>query len=230
MPSQVWPQQTVVSPIEMFGSLVRVWTGRFGPPSRSQILMLLAQWALETGNGQSEYNYNPGGIKHVSGDGYDWTTYGTTEVVNGSTQSQQAAFAAYPDLDSGTDAYLSLLQHHYPQAWQVVVDGSSDTAAFATGLKAGGYFTAPVQNETDANGNLVPGYAPGLAARLAQMDAEVPPNESLVPVLRFNPKSLIVVAGAGFLLYTYLSGDLERFWRREARPVVRKIPLIGAFA
>ncbi len=45
----------------------------------------------------------------------------------------------------------------------------------------------------------------------------------------FNPKSLVIVAGAGFLLYTYLTGDLQRAFAR-VRPKLRRVPVLGAFA
>ena len=222
MAQEVSTVKTVVEPVDMFDSLVREYVAQTGVvPTRAQILLLLAQWALETGNGKSENNYNPGGIKHVSGDGQDWTSYTTTEVINGSTQTLTQTFAAYPTLDAGTKAYLSLLQAHYPNAWAAVVSGSADTTAFAQGLKDGGYYTAPVQNTVGADGSPIPGYAPGLASRLTQMASAVPISESLTPTWAWplSPvQTAVVVGAAGFLGWTYYTGDLQRFARKIKVP------------
>ena len=234
MAQEVPTQKTVVAPTDMFDSLVRVWNKLVGrTPTRAQILMLLAQWALETGNGQSENNFNPGGIKHASGDGYDWTSYTTTEVVNNVTQTLTQTFAAYPDLDTGTTAYVNLLQTHYPQAWQSVLDGGTDPTAFATGLKAGGYFTAPVETTTGADGKTIPGYAPGLIARLAQMTSSVPDSEpltasaglsalnpidatnALAGAIGLTPVQFYILAGVGvFVGWSYYTGRLQRLAKK----------------
>jgi hypothetical protein len=223
--------KTVVTPTAMFDSLVKVWHQVVGTtPTRAQILMLLAQWALETGNGASENNYNPGGIKSVSGDGFDSASYTTTEVINGVTQTLTQTFAAYPDLDAGTTAYVKLLQNHYPQAWQSILEGGTDATAFAQGLKNGGYYTAPVQNTVGADGQMQPGYAPGLIARLATMSSSVPDSEPLVvpsafasgsPLDAFNnvaglvgmtPLQFMILLGVtGYVGWTIYNGDARRF-------------------
>jgi flagellum-specific peptidoglycan hydrolase FlgJ len=138
-------------------------------PSRTTILSLMAQWALETGNGGQCNNYNPAGLKWYAGDPHDYAVYPTREVVHGQWVTVSLAFKAYPTLEAGLEDYLKLLQGRYGAAWPALVSG--DMAAFAHALKQRGYYTAPEAE-----------YAAGLQARFAQMAKACPDPDSTLSV------------------------------------------------
>ena len=155
--------KTPVSPADMWSALGNAWTSQFGtPPTSDQLMVLLAQWGLETGNGASMIQYNVGNFKHVDGDGLDWTTFETTEVdSNGVTETLDQNFKAWPDLASGVAYYLGAMappSGRFAAAWPAVLAG--DTNQFAFLLKQQGYYTADESKS-----------AAGLNARKSQFEA-----------------------------------------------------------
>jgi hypothetical protein len=46
----------------------------------------------------------------------------------------------------------------------------------------------------------------------------------------FTPARIALVGVTSALLWTWYTGDLARFWKKDLRPAVRKIPLLGAWA
>jgi flagellum-specific peptidoglycan hydrolase FlgJ len=138
------------------------WRDQVGSvPARASLLVLMAQWGLETGSGRACMNWNLAGIKHVPGDGHDYAEYRTHEVLHGVDQVLVQQFRAYPSLEAGVADYLHVLRSTFGFAWPAVEAG--DTADFAHRLKARGYFTADEAQ-----------YAAGLRARYQQMAAAVP--------------------------------------------------------
>lgn len=74
MASEVPDRFTKATPSEMFEALGQAWRRRFGSePSRNSLLVLLAQWSIETGEGARMHCWNVGNVKSVAGDGHDYT-------------------------------------------------------------------------------------------------------------------------------------------------------------
>lgn len=113
---------------------------------------LIAQAALETGWGQ----HLPGG----SGEGTSFNLFGvkaggswqgqdvsaqTVEYSNGAAQSLQQPFRSYRSIEQSIADYVSLLQGS--ARYQQALGTGEDVAAFASGLKRGGYATDPAYVE-----------------------------------------------------------------------------------
>jgi hypothetical protein len=107
------------------------------PPGET-VKILTAQWAHETGNGASMFNYNFGGIKGAGPEGLSvaqrtregWGKSETTIVDN---------FRAYRTAEEGATDYVRLLVRRFPQAVEAARAG--DPEGFVRGLKSRGYFT-----------------------------------------------------------------------------------------
>ncbi len=160
MPSLVAATKTPCSPVDFWPVLADCFGVQAGQaPPRGQLLILAAQWCLETANGRSMVQYNVGNVKHVDGDGLDWTSFTTTEYIDGQPHIMTQLFKAYPDLRSGVEAYLHMfLGGRYSNAWPFVLD--ADPRGFVHALAVRGYFTAPEN-----------AYLAGLEARLSQLEA-----------------------------------------------------------
>ncbi len=69
-PAIVPPVRTRLDGTQAADALRSAWTRVTGqPPSEHTVAILTAQWAHETGNGASMYNYNFGGIKGMGPSG-----------------------------------------------------------------------------------------------------------------------------------------------------------------
>lgn len=138
---QVDAVRTPHTPIEVYAALRTAAPAAVGHPlERRSLLLLLAQWALETGRGASTLNNNPAGIKHVTGDGHDWARYLTHEVIGGKVVTIPQDFRAYPSLDAAAVDYLALLYHRFALAWPALLAG--DAPGFVRELAHEHYFTA----------------------------------------------------------------------------------------
>ncbi|MBK9496873.1 MAG: peptidoglycan-binding protein [Xanthomonadales bacterium] len=121
------------------------WVALFGEhPSPESICVLLAQWALETGRGNSMWNYNLGNVKSHQKDG-DWCFFRCNEVINGKVvwfepDHPACCFRAYPTLQQGADAYMHELHGRFAKAWPAVISGNP--TEFSKRLKASKYYTA----------------------------------------------------------------------------------------
>jgi hypothetical protein len=154
--------RTVVSIADMHSALTDAWSSVIGQsPTDMAVLTLMAQWALETGNGASMYNYNIGNFKHTTTNGSPPGAYfplPTTENIGGVTQHITANFASFDSLDAGVRAYLSAMHGRFGNAWPDVLTGDLD--AFALHLHDQGYYTGIPPNPVET-------YAAGLKARRA---------------------------------------------------------------
>jgi hypothetical protein len=160
--TQVHPEKTLVGPVALYGVLRAAWLAQLGTaPSRASLLVLLAQWALETGNGASCFGWNLGGIKHVPGDGHDFYVIRTTEYFDGKEKFLDQPFRSYASLEEGAADYLRLVHGRFSRAWPAVEAG--DLVEFAHQLKMQGYYTAPEHS-----------YSEGLQVRRAQLDTLIP--------------------------------------------------------
>ncbi len=157
-------QRTVMSAPDVFTALKLAWLTILGTaPTRAALLTLLSQWSLETGGGFASKNWNLAGIKHVPGDGHNYATYLTEEVIGGVRRTMTQNFRAYGSLDEGAIDYLQTLRRDFGFAWPAVEAG--DVTDFAHRLKVRGYYTAPESE-----------YAAGLRARYALLDRDIPPD------------------------------------------------------
>lgn len=161
-PIEVPPVHCNAEPPAVYAAMADAWRQQIGTePPRASLLVLLSQWALETDAGRFCLNWNIAGIKRVPGDGHDWATYDTHEVIGGVDRVLQQQFRAYASLGDGVSDYLRELRHTFGFAWPAVDAG--DVVDFAHRLKQRGYYTAPESQ-----------YASGLQSRYAQMQAAVP--------------------------------------------------------
>jgi len=154
--------RTTMAPAAVYAALASAWTALLGTqPTRQELLVLLSQWAHETGGGGSADNWNLAGIKHVTGDGHDYAEYTTHEIVNGQDVRTVQRFRAYASLDESAFDYLRTLRKDFGFAWPAVEAG--DVADFGHRLKVRGYYTAPESL-----------YVAALERWRASLDASIP--------------------------------------------------------
>jgi flagellum-specific peptidoglycan hydrolase FlgJ len=145
--SQVPATRTPATPQQVADALVAAWPSQLGgAPTLPQICVLLAQCGLETEHGVECIQWNIGNAKW-SGTG-DFCEYPTDEYINGvktllSPPDPGCRFQAYASLEDGVADYLRGMWKRWTKAWPSVIAG--DPAGFAAGLKAQGYYTAPVE-------------------------------------------------------------------------------------
>jgi len=136
---------TPVSPSDVAAALTTAWSALFGADAhRTSILVLLSQWALETGRGASMHCYNLGNVKSDQKAG-DWCFFRCDEVLNGKVvwfepDDPACCFRAFKTLADGATDYLTTLRRRFDVAWPAVVAG--DPATFVHLLKQAKYFTA----------------------------------------------------------------------------------------
>ena len=107
-------------------------------PSDKTLALVTAQWAHETGNGASMYNYNFAGIKGAGPDGLSVSQH-TREGYGASERRIVDNFRAYRSAEDGATDYVKLLSKRFPEAVEGARQG--DPNAFVHGLKSRGYFT-----------------------------------------------------------------------------------------
>lgn len=138
---------TPCSPADLYAALRAAWPDMCpgDPCTRASLLVLLGQWALETGWGKSCHRWNLGNAKHVPGDGHDYVQFRCSEVIGGKEiffdpPNPATSFVAFPTLDEGARYYLGSLRHRFAFAWPSVLAG--DPAGFSHALKVAHYYTA----------------------------------------------------------------------------------------
>lgn len=107
-------------------------------PSDKTLALITAQWAHETGNGGSMYNYNFAGIKGTGPSGLT-VAQRTREGYGDNERRIVDNFRAYRSAEEGATDYVQLLSRRFPEAVEGAKQG--DPAAFVRGLKSRGYFT-----------------------------------------------------------------------------------------
>lgn len=161
---------THATPADVYGAMREASRVVLGTPlARSSLLVLLAQWAEETGRGAAMHRWNIGNIKHVPGDGHSYCQFRCDEVIGGKVvwldpPNPGCSFRAYVTLEAGVLDYLTLLHKRFAGAWPDVVAGQP--ADFARDLKAQHYYTADVTLYTRA-----------LVALYEEFDRTIPPDE-----------------------------------------------------
>jgi len=107
-------------------------------PSDKTLALITAQWAHETGNGASMFNYNFAGIKGAGPDGLSVAQH-TREGFGATERRIVDNFRAYKSAEDGATDYVQLLSKRFPEA--VAGARQGDPNAFVRGLKSRGYFT-----------------------------------------------------------------------------------------
>ncbi|HWP06900.1 MAG TPA: peptidoglycan-binding protein [Polyangiaceae bacterium] len=166
---RVSDQLTPVTTAQVFDALGAAWRNAFAEePKRASLLVLLSQWALETGRGKSMHCYNLGNIKSRQASG-DWCFFACNEILGGKVRwfqpdEPECCFRAYPTLDAGAADYLTTLRERFQKAWPAVLAG--DAAAFSHLLRESKYYTADEQQ-----------YTKTLQALFHEFDRSLPGNE-----------------------------------------------------
>lgn len=169
MARQLEARRTPATVPELADALERAWREELrSEPSRAPLLVLLAQWHLETGGGKACIAWNLGNAKSVPGDGYDWVEFQTTEVVRGVVVHLAQRFRAFASLEEGATDYLRLLVRRFAIAWPAVLAG--DAAGFAVALHDAHYYTAHVED-----------YTRGMVERMRLVDREWPAENATSP-------------------------------------------------
>ncbi len=167
---------------ELVGALRFAWHAQLGgAPTRETLAVLAAQIAFETANGTECVCWNIGNFKWYSG-APAACMFGTTEWVGSPPHRIQmrGSFAAYPDLATGIGAYLHALYTRWTTAWHSVVAGDPD--GFARGLKAQGYYTAPVEQYVAGVRHWFAFYVARLGGDADKTLPEVPHIPSIAPI------------------------------------------------
>ena len=135
---------------EFARALIIAWKRIVGTfPTKEASGIIYAHYRLETGDGGYCWNFNIGNQKCTEAMASAGTPYmmlaNTWEIIGGKKlvfqpPSPVTWFRAFPSLDEGMTAHLSLLRNkRYASSWQSVEDG--DPHEFAVALKKAGYYT-----------------------------------------------------------------------------------------
>ena len=139
MPGLVAVVRTKLSAGQAQEALRAAWEKVTGEaPSDKTLALITAQWAHETGNGASMYNYNFAGIKGAGPGGLSVAQH-TREGYGASERRIVDNFRAYSSAEEGATDYVQLLKRRFPEAVEGAQQG--DPNAFVRGLKSRGYFT-----------------------------------------------------------------------------------------
>lgn len=134
------PRKTPLAPSEIRAALATAYRSIHGEAIPERMLdVLSAQACTETAHGASMYNFNFGGIKGASPEGFT-AKLRTREVLGGEEVTIRDGFRAYSSAAQGAKDYLNLLERRFPTALDAARSGDVD--GFVTRLKAGRYFTA----------------------------------------------------------------------------------------
>jgi len=117
-------------------------------PTPEVLLLLLAQFAGETGNGKSVHNFNMGNTKRTASSPY-WQQFpcGENDGPNGESvmyypPNPKCHFDAYPDGYSGGEAFVKTLKRR-DNWWKGLQTGDVDKFVAGLAMRPYAYFTAP---------------------------------------------------------------------------------------
>lgn len=131
--------RTPLTGTQAAAAIADAWAKSQGAAASPETLAVLtAQWAHETGRGESMLNFNFGGIKGASPEGATIEAR-TREGWGADERTIVDRFRAYESAEAGAADYLDLLARRYPDAIDAAKQG--DAAGFVRALKARGYFT-----------------------------------------------------------------------------------------
>lgn len=141
-PLLVPTRKTPIKPIDLARAMLGAGL------TMTHALVLLAQWACETGTGAHCYNWNLGNVKRERGRPF-MMLKGVKEFLGGewftfNPPHAQTHFRAYESLEEGLPAFLEKLSGRYKSAIPFAEAG--DLRGFVYALKSFQYFTAPVES------------------------------------------------------------------------------------
>jgi flagellum-specific peptidoglycan hydrolase FlgJ len=138
-PRRVEAQRTPLTTATAKDAIAKAYTALTGETaSDSTAAILTAQWAHETGQGASMFNYNFGGIKGAGPSGMT-VAQRTREGYGENERTIVDSFRAYTSAEEGAKDYVHLLLSRFGSAMQAAQRG--DASGFVRGLKEKGYFT-----------------------------------------------------------------------------------------
>jgi hypothetical protein len=201
-PIEVPPERTRVTREQIRDAIGRAYASLNGRPASSSTLEILtAQACLETGSGESMYNYNFGGVKGAGPTGLT-ARCRTREVLGGKEVEIRDGFRAYRSLDEGAADYVALLRARFGAALEAAEGG--DVRGFAHELKKSGYFTA--REEDYAAGLLA---LSGQAGSAARADPSTPPARELPSVDEWSRMLDAMSANSAALIAAPLDTDSD---------------------
>lgn len=155
-------QRTAVSRADIRGAIGRAYEKIYGhAASKDTLDTLTAQASLETGSGESMYNFNFGGIKGGAPGTNETAKLRTKEVYDGKEVEIRDGFRAYRSLDAGAEDYVRLLKNQSGKAMNAADAGNIN--GFAHALKEAHYYTADESKYASAL-NLLAGRPDGAAS------------------------------------------------------------------
>jgi hypothetical protein len=116
-------------------------------PTVKILALMLAQWALETGNGKFIHHYNYGNGKATKNSHFS-TYFRCSEIIGGKEQffdppDPHCHFAAYPSAIEGAVAFVNLLKHR-DNWWKGLHTGTPQGFVKGLSTQPFAYFTANV--------------------------------------------------------------------------------------
>lgn len=120
-PEELPARRTPATAQEVFSALGRAWRSRFSEEAKKEsLLVLLAQWALETGRGKSMWNYNIGNVKGRpdGSDGRSWTFFACNEILSVRAANAMVAKAGLRETGTGEkDAVITSTKDGMATVW-----------------------------------------------------------------------------------------------------------------
>lgn len=155
---------------EIFVALWAAWIQLFNEvPKRESILILMSQWALETGWGRYMHCFNFGNVKSYEGDSYDYCYFACNEILKKAVAEKYVAnnpatakitqyrndgtaiiwfypdhsgcrFRAFHTILEGALDHISIVSKRFAKSWPAVLAG--DPKQYSHMLRQQGYYTA----------------------------------------------------------------------------------------
>lgn len=182
---------TPSSEAQIVSAIRQAWTEVFGTrPTIAQVGKTWAQIAVETGRGNSMYNYNVGNITWTPNHRGDYYITTDTMTVNNNPADRrkyQAKMRAYNNLYEGVADYLTLLKNRAPVA-EALESGSVKDFSYA--LASVHYYDPYTRDDyRDKSGKKVMGYTSSLASIykefLGKRNVRVPQESSSNMLMSF---------------------------------------------
>ena len=172
-------------------------------PSAKILALLLAQWALETGNGKYIHNFNFGNVKRYGSTPY-FQYFKCNEIIGGVTKwfyppAPESAFAAYKTAADGAEAFIKTLRNR-AHWWKGLQSGDVET--FNTALS-----TSPVYYT--ANPKV---YLAGLNNRVTAYTASAAKYGATAA--GYAAQAVVGVALAGATVYAFRQGYPQRLLKK----------------
>jgi hypothetical protein len=218
MGNRVERVKTVISEAQMAQAVIEAWAELFGgQPSKTQVAILLAHSAHETGNWKFMYNYNVGNVTTDGKGKFDYQDELETDeqVSPGVWKKMRLKFISFPTLKDGVVDYMKRLSGgRYAVAWKNVLD--PDPINFSKTLKKQKYYTANEAPYTKDLTQLYYQYNKSKGYDLAQSGQIIPPK----PLAQIAPSNVTPLAKKS---PTNVVNVLDRYMKMVAAPSIKKL-------